>query len=82
MVTEAGGLRRFLRDLGRPWSANRTRRRHPLLWLGWVGRQVSGLAEAMARVRRWLQGATRQRLRAGQAFRGVGQNHWSAHFLR
>ena len=81
-MSEAGGFCRFLRDLGRPWSANRTRRRHPQLWLGWVGRQMSGLAEAVAGVRRWLQGPTRQRLKAAQAFSGAGPNHWSAHFLR
>ena len=51
------------------------------MWLGWVGQRVGSLAKAVGRVGRWLQGVTGQRLNAAQGFSGVGQNHWSAHFL-
>ena len=78
MATEAGSCCRFLRDLGRPRSAVR---RHPRVRLGWVGRCLGGMVEAVGRMQRWLQGVTRQRLHAAPVFSGVGPNHWSAHFL-
>lgn len=51
------------------------------MWLGWVGQPVGSLVEAVGRVRMWLQGVAGQRLKAAQGFSGVGQIHWSAHFL-
>ena len=77
MVTEVGACCRFLRDLGRPWSAVR---RRPHIRLGWVGRRLGSMVEAVGRMRGWLQGVIRQPLQAAQAFSGVGQNHWGAHF--